>query len=399
MNIPTIQYVFDRKHNASADVKGVVELRITHQRKRKYITTGVKCFPSQWDAKKELVKASLQANEYNLLLTEMKKRTLKVIYEMTERGRIDLSAIPVLLRQESVDITFTDYFYKRMKEKQVTELTHLSYGTTYNKLLEFGKIKFFSDINQRNIRAFGEWLHAYTRDTKDAYGRIVKKKYSQATIYKITSNLSLFINDAIVDGFLTDNPYVTKRMYEDKGRTRIDQYLTADELRKVEQAEMPTNSICEARDLFLLQCYTGLSYIDLMTYDFTKNKNMQPMELCYGKRHKTGVEFRFVMTEEALVILRKYGYRMPKLPNQKYNYKLKVVADAARIDKALTSHMGRRTAGSVWLNNGIPIEVVSKCLGHSSILMTQKAYARILDNTIVEAFRKAASSANETAQR
>ena len=151
---------------------------------------------------------------------------------------------------------------------------------------------------------------------------------------------------------------------------------------------MPTKSLSDAKDLFMVQVMTGLSYIDLMTFDFLSVKDKPEYTLVKGNRKKTGVEFCFVLTPQAIAILAKYGYRLPKLPNQKYNTKLKLIADAAGIDKALTSHMGRRTCGVVLLNKGVAIEVVSRVLGHSSILMTQKAYARILDETVVEAFKK-----------
>ena len=85
-------------------------------------------------------------------------------------------------------------------------------------------------------------------------------------------------------------------------------------------------------------------------------------------------------------ILERYDYRLPTISNQKYNIKLKIVADAAGVEKELTSHVGRRTAGYIWLNGGIPIEVVAKCLGHTSVRTTEKAYAKILDKTVVSAF-------------
>jgi integrase len=387
MQIPSLKYVFDRKHRAGKDKKGTVDLRMSFDKRQKFIGTGVRVFPYQWDAKREQV-IGLCAAEYNTILAEMKAKVLRIISNMTQSGRIDIDAIPQMLKQEGVDMTFLDYVYKRMSAKKVTEHTHRSYVTLLNKLWEFGKIKYFSDITQKNIRAFHEWLHAYERETKDAYGKILKKPYTQATIYKLTSNLSLFISDAVVDGYISENPYVTKRMNEDKGGTRIDQYLTREEVKMIEEAKMPSAAIAEARDLFLLQCLTGLSYIDLMTYDFTRHRETAGQELCSGQRHKTGVDFYFVLTDKARALLERYDYHMPKMPNQKYNYKLKVVADASGLDKPITSHMGRRTAGSVWLNSGIPIEVVSKCLGHSSIAMTQRAYAKILDTTIVDAFKK-----------
>lgn len=383
---PQLKFIFDRKKKATSDKKGVVELRITYQRKSQYMTTGIKCYPHQWDDKKNCVKG-LNAIELNHILMKIQTKALKIIGDMIDSDKIDISAIPKLLNNQGVDMTFTDYVFKRIESKKVVENTHKTYVTMYNKLVEYGRIKYFSDITQKNIRDFSEWLHAYSWKQKDKYGREETRTYSQASIYKITSNLSLFINDAVVDGYLNENPYVTKRMNESKGGTRIDEYLTIEEVGKVEKATMPTHSLGEARDLFLLQCYTGLSYADLMTYDYTTIKDTTGMVLCTGKRVKTGVEYAFVVTDKTRELLDKYDYHMPKLPNQKYNVKLKLVADAAGIDRNLTSHMGRRTAGSVWLNSGIPIEVVSKCLGHSSVLMTQKAYAKILDTTILEAFK------------
>ena len=122
-----------------------------------------------------------------------------------------------------------------------------------------------------------------------------------------------------------------------------------------------------------------------MTYQFKPDER----NVCRGVRHKTGTEFVFILTEKARELLRKIGYRVPSISNQKYNAHLKIIGDAAGIDMPITSHVGRRTAGSIWLNSGIPIDVVAKGLGHQSIQVTQRAYAKILDTTVVEAFRKA----------
>lgn len=384
MNIPKVKFVFDRKHQSSKSKEGKIDLRITHVKKQKFLATGLSVYPHQWNEKDQQIRNAVDAIEKNAILASIKKKAMKILLEMADDGKIDLEAIPVLMKQQTVTMTFLDYVYKRMEKKQVTEHTHRSYITMYNKLCEFGKIKFFFDITATNIRGFGEWLHAYVRTENGT-----KKKYSQATIYKITSNLSLFISDAVTDGFISENPYITKRMNEDKGGTRIDQYLTPQEVKKITDAAMPTASVSKSRDLFLLQCYTGLAYIDLMTYDFTQYKGSEGQLLCHGKRHKTGTEFVFVLTEKARTILQRYGYKMPVLSNQKYNAHLKIMGDAAGIEKPITSHMGRRTAGSIWLNSGIPVDVVAKCLGHQSIQVTQRAYAKILDTTVSDAFEKA----------
>lgn len=360
---------------------------ITYKGTRKFLATGVSVYPACWREKK-MVFGSGEDLELNSILLTMQKKALKIISTMVDRGVIDINAITELMKVKNVDMTFLDYVYQRIAQKDVTEYTQKSYVSFYNKLSEYGKIKFFGDICEKAIRSFDEWLHRYEWTELDRYGQEITKRYSQATIESYHKNMKNFIADAVIDGYLPENVYVAKGIKVDKGKTRIDEYLTADEVAAIAKTEMPTRPLAEAKDLFLMQCYSGMAYIDLMSFDFSTLKDVTVGSLVHGERHKTHTRFSFVLTDESKAILEKYDYRLPKLPNQQYNTKLKMVADAAGIDKKVTSHMGRRSAGSIWLNKGIPLEVVSKCLGHSSLSTTQKAYAKILDDTIVEAFAK-----------
>jgi integrase len=387
MIIPQIKFVFDRKHLASNIKKGVIELRITFNRKQKFITTGVKCFPGEWYDAHESIK-SLSSQEDNAMLMKIRKRALKIIGEMVDAENIDLNAIPSLIKQKDTDITFEDYIHKRMKAKQVSDYTKKAYHVFLSRFTEWGKMQYFRDITESNIRKWDEYLHTVTWEEKDRFGKKVTRKYSQASIGSMHKNLKVFINDAMVDGYVKDNPYSTKRIKIDKGSTRIDKFLTKKEIEKIENAGMPTKSLSEARDLFLIQVFTGLSYVDLMAYDFTQCTNANNYSVFSGYRSKTGVLFTFVLTPKAKAILEKYEYHLPKLPNQKYNVKLKLVADAAGIDKQMTSHDGRRSCAYILLNAGVPISVVSRILGHSSIRQTEQAYARLLDDTIAEEIKK-----------
>ena len=391
MKIPKIRFIFGRKGLSKKDGKGVVELCVTYDRKRCYLSTGVSCLPYQWndDARNNMyIKGTRVDMELNDILLTLYQKAYRVIAQMVEADKVDLSAIPTLLRAQSVDMTFLDYIVKRAENKNVVDYTKWSYKAFYNKLAEYGKIKFFSDINEKAIRDFDEWLHAYTWKEESESGGKITRRYTQATIGSYHKNLKNFIADAVVDGYLTENVYITKGIKVEKGKTRIEEFLTEEEVAAIAKAKMPTKSLSDARDLFLLQCYSGMAYVDLMAFDYKSLQNEEIGNIVHGTRHKTGTEFSFVVMEEAKEILKRHRYTMPHLPNQKYNMKLKLIADAAGIDKNITSHMGRRTAGSIWLNSGIPLEVVSRCLGHSSIATTQRAYARILDETIVAAFAK-----------
>ena len=388
MSTPTIDFIFDRKKKAEPGKKGSIEMRITYQRIRKHLTTGIKCFPSQWDARRETVVNSSDATYCNQILLEMKRKAMKIIASMIEEDNIDLNAIPQRMKSRLIDITFTDYVYLRMKKRNVTDETRKTYKAFFSRLLDFGMIKNFADINEKNIRAFDEYLHSFKWKENDRFGKEVECHYAKETIRHFHKKMKVFIKDAIIDGYIKEDPYAAKRIKIERGSTKIDEYLTMDEMEQIQKAEMPTNSIREARDLFIFQCLTGLAYSDLMAFDFTNVYVDGKYKLYTSKRNKTGVEFTFVLTPEAMDILDRYNYHLPHMSNQKYNLKIKIVADAAGLNWNLTTHMGRRTAGSVWLNKGVPIEVVSKCLGHRSIATTQRYYAKILDKTVINAFEE-----------
>lgn len=388
MKIPTIQFVFDRKKTASATKRGVIEMRITHNRVRKHLTTGVSVFKHQWDDAHEEVSYVSGAQYLNSILLEMRRKANKIIMGMVERGNIDLDEIPARMKQKTTEMTFLQYIDERMRAKQVADSTRKAYHVFFARFASWGVMEHFSDINEKNIRDWDEYLHAFRWQEKDRYGNDVERRYSQSSIGSMHKNLKSFINDAIVSGYVSSNPYSTKRIKIDKGGTRVDHFLTREELEKIENVKLPTRSLEETRDLFLMQSSTGMSYIDLMTFDFASVKNKKMYSVCTGKRHKTGVEFSFVLTPSAMRILKKYRFALPKTTNQQYNTRLKLLADAAGIDKPLTSHDARRTCGYTLLNAGVPIAVVSRVLGHSSIKMTETSYAKVLDDTIAEEMKK-----------
>lgn len=388
MKIPTIQFVFNRKKTATKTKKGIIEMRITYLRKRTYMTTGIKCFPSQWSHDKESVVNSTDAVHCNQVLLEMKKRAMKVIADMVDNGMVDLCAIPNLVRRPSATVSFIRYISERGEKRNVSKDTKKHYKAFIGILTKYGKIVSFSDISEKSIRDFDEWLHTFSWKKRNRYGRWTEHKYTQSTIGGIHKRMKIFINDAVVDGYLKENPYLSRRIRINKGESRIDKYLTKEELERIKSAKMPTGAVAEARDMFVFQCLTGLSYSDLMEFDFSTIHLEGDYMVYSSARKKTGIEFTFVLVPEAAEILERYNYQLPTISNQKYNIKLKIVADAAGVETELTSHVGRRTAGYLWLNGGIPIEVVAKCLGHTSVRTTEKAYARILDKTIISAFTK-----------
>ena len=104
-----------------------------------------------------------------------------------------------------------------------------------------------------------------------------------------------------------------------------------------------------------------------------------------GKRGKTKGTFTIPLLNPALDILAKYRNKLPIISNVKYNEYLKVVAQAAGIDKPISSHWARHTGATLLLNSGIDMRIVSKICGHSSAKITEQVYAKLLDETVVDA--------------
>ena len=170
------------------------------------------------------------------------------------------------------------------------------------------------------------------------------------------------------------------------------EHLTATELNAVIATELPSTSLQKVRDLFLFSCYTGLAFTDLM--------ELKPVHIIEGAnntkristtRAKTAVRVNVPLLQPAEAILEKYsrdesaivrGAVFPSISNQDMNRNLKIIAGLSKVGKLLTFHMARHTfATTVTLMNGVPIESISKMLGHTKITTTM-IYARVNQSKI-----------------
>lgn len=180
---------------------------------------------------------------------------------------------------------------------------------------------------------------------------------------------------------LKEDPYKGERF--SRGKHAIRKYLTAEELKKVKNAQIDSETICRVRDLFVFQAYTGIAYADLAKFDFKHELQKRGDKyVILDARVKTDENYFIVLLSPAMEILRKYDFVLPKITNQQYNLRLKIVADYAGFDRNLTVHMARHTFATMCLNNGVKMENVSKMLGHTNVRTTQQ-YAKVL-NTEVE---------------
>jgi integrase len=207
---------------------------------------------------------------------------------------------------------------------------------------------------------------------------------------KYLANFKKVVLLCIKNGWLERDPFAgfkfTKKEVERP-------YLTAVELQEMASKEFKAERLTLVRDIFLFCCYTGLAYVDVKKLKRTEiGVGVDGERWIFTKRQKTDTASRIPLLPTSLRLLEKYkhhpqcenGRLLPVLSNQKMNAYLKEIADACGIDKTLTFHVARHTfATTVTLSNGVPIETVSKMLGHTNIRTTQH-YAKVLDIKVSE---------------
>ncbi|MBR6491776.1 MAG: site-specific integrase [Bacteroidales bacterium] len=374
---PLVEFVYNRHKTASATKEAAVELRVTFERKQKYMTTGVRLLPKQWH--RGTVTNRVDAIQLNQTLEKLMIDVRQVVVNMMTEGSIDIFSIPDRLKRlRSGNINFLDFCDKRMKIRQYGKAEDSQ--ERYTRFMKFfrgwGKIAEFEDITDLNIIALDEHLAARGL-----------KPYSKWNNYH--RFLNSFILDAIDEGYIKRNPYKWVRIEKEKSKGGIGKYLSPQEFTKVRDMELPTESLQRVRDLFVFQTYTCLSYVDLSTFDAEKIEKVKGMKVYIGTRAKTSQTFTIPLLKPALAILKKYNNHLPIISNVKYNEYLKVVAQNASIDKPVSSHWARHTGATLLLNSGdVPMNIVQHILGHASQRMTEQVYAKRLDESIVDAMAK-----------
>lgn len=366
MKYPTMRFVFDRKKLATKQKKGLVQIEVLSERKKKYISTSVKLYSDQWHEKRKVIN-SVNSIELNALLDGQMANLQKFVLELVHNNQpFDFEKLDAFLEKSTVSKSFIDFVRNRIHERtDIEKSTRKQHRTLLQSLEKFGKINYMDDLTKANITLYNEFLH--------------QQGISQPTINNYHKRMKRYIHEAMKFGLLDADPY--NGLSFERGKFEKRKYLTEKELETIRSCKINVPSIDRVRDLFLFQCYTGLAYAD-----FEKDvEERNGKYIIADRRKKTNEDYKIVLLSPAIEILKKYDYKLPVITNQKYNVSLKVVAQYAGIDKNITTHMGRHTFAVFALNNGVPIEIVSKMLGHTNIRTTQ-IYAKVLNSEVEKGF-------------
>ncbi len=377
-----------KKGKETADGTVMIMARITVNGEVCQFSTKQKVKPSNWS--KEMNRAIGRSSEtvrINLLLDEIKGNIFRVYQEMLMRDNyVTAEKVRNAFVGNKTDCTtLLQLFNKNYEDmlqlqgKSVAKATLQKYKTTQNHIQNFIKHKYnISDIYVKEITPM------FIRDF-EVYMLSIGKCGVNTTAHFLQL-LKRIVSMARENGLLLKDPFVNHKIRLKK----VDRgYLNKEEIARLAQKEFGSERLEQVRDIFVFSCFTGLAYIDL--------KNLTEDNIIIGldgnqwintHRQKTDTKVVVPLMSIPKMILEKYkgklknGQILPVISNQKTNCYLKEIADICGIKKVMTSHLARHTfATTTTLSAGVPIETVSRMLGHTNIATTQ-IYARITNEKI-----------------
>jgi len=315
---------------------------------------------------------------HNDLLLEQKEITA---YSLKNRllGVKDEESLRTIIQL----VDFHNSFFQSKIGTDTAITTFRKYKVTRKRLLEFISYQYKKDdIFLKDVQL--EFILNF-----DLYLKTVFKN-NHNTVIKHCKNLKAIINLGIQYQWLDLNPFNRHKTPYKEGNKSI---LTKEELSILELKQFKIPRLSLVRDLFIFQCYTGLAYADM--------KALCKADIQWGidghkwiikQRVKTEQRSAIPLLPKAIEILDRYKWQdkkdnepvLPVISNQKLNGYLDEIAHLSGISKKITTHVGRRTfATTVTLSNKVPIETVSRMLGHSNLKTTQ-IYAKVMDSKISE---------------
>lgn len=366
-----ITYKFVLKPEPNKKSLYPIYLRAFLHGKKTEIATGITIPANDWaESKQRVKKRNKKYDEYNSILEAFDKKALKGILTnfIHDETPLTLSQFKdYMLSVGQGQDSFTDYILNYLEENK-TRLrpeSWWSYKSQVTKMLKFKKQICFADVNEKFI---SEYQHYMSHELHN----------NENTISKSLRSLRTFVNVAMRYGYIKTNPfrYITIKKVDGKR-----DFLSLEELNILSNAYFTDSKIDpkekEILCYFLFSCYTGLRYSDLKSLQSSAIKD----DMLHIKMHKTSHLVSIPLSQKAFQLLPQEttGNIFRVYCNKVTNKLLKKIATRYKIDKELTFHVARHTFATVSISLGIPIEVISKLLGHTNLKTTQ-VYAKIVDS-------------------
>ena len=384
---------YPRGNDIDKNGNAPIYLRITVNGKRSELSIKRKVLLSRWNSEAGKVRGTTtDVRELNKYMDTIKVKIYKIqetLYENQELVTADIIKNVYLgkgIHHNMLLEIFQNHNDKieRLVGKEFAPGTIERYKTAKKHVSDYISLEYnLEDIPVKDVdHKFISGLEYYLK---------TERKCAHNTAIKYVTNFKKIIRIAFANDWIQKDPFAN---WKAKLKIVEREFLTEEDIQKMVEKELHTERLDQVKDIFLFSCFTGLAYADV--------KKLSRNDIVIGidgdkwikiKRSKTDTRSSIPLLPTAIDILKKYddhpdvsnkGRLLPVLSNQKMNSYIKEIAILCKIRKNLTFHLARHTfATTVTLSNGVPIESVSKMLGHKSLRTTQH-YAKILDRKVSE---------------
>lgn len=367
--------VYNRKKQLNKQGTALVQVEASLNQRKVYFKTNVYLRPEHWDKRTAQVCNHPQATELNAMLFEFIIHIQGIELGFWKRGIQPTLALlrDSVKKKTPTTITFPAFARSSIETSDKRPNTKENLLSTVNQLELFRPGVDFADLTYMFVKDFDSWLREQGKGIN--------------TVAKHLRQLRTLINEAISDGYMPVDAYPFRKfkIKQEKGRH---EFLTPDELRKLENLEVSDRKLRHVLDAFLFCCYTGLRFSDFCQLTSANFAKINGKKWLHFKSIKTGIELRLplhlLFEGKALAILDRYEITEFSClgSNAETNKALAQITGMARIKKHVTYHTARHTCATLLVHQGVPITTVQKLLGHTSVKTTE-IYSEILSNTIV----------------
>jgi len=394
-NVKILFFIKRTKLTKTGDA--TIFVRITINKERTEFSLKKHVSPKIWDDKKERTKGKTPAAvEINEFIDQYQRKILSYIDFML----LDNQTVTARIIQEKLvgkkETRRTILKVFQMHNDNARKLIGIDfapdtiqrYETSYMHTKDFLRWQY-----QREDMALDDLNHQFVRNY-ELYLK-TERKCAHNTAIKYLKNFKKIVRIALANGWMKKDPFATIKF---KLKPVDAVYLSKEELDTIINKEIGIERLRQVRDVFVFCCFTGLAFSDVKSLKrehITTDAN--GITWIHKKRKKTDQMSTIFVIEAAKKLISKYEYEpeliekgavLPVLSNQKMNGYLKEIGTICSIDKPISTHTARHTfATTVALENNMPLEVVSKTLGHSSTKMTQR-YARTTEALIQKNMEK-----------
>lgn len=367
--------VYNRKKQLNKQGTALVQVEASLNQRKIYFKTNIYLRPENWDKQTAQVIDHPQANDLNAMLFEFVLHLQGIELSFWKRGIQPTLALlrDAIKKNTPINVTFTVFAKEYVKHSDRRQSTKDNLITTINVLQEFRPGLDFKDITYTFLKDFESYLR--------------EKGNGVNTVAKHLRQLRTLVNEAINQGYIHADAYPFRKfkIKQEKGRH---EFLTPDELRKLENLEVEDRKLRHVLDAFLFCCYVGLRFSDFCQLAPENFIRVNGKRWLHFKSIKTGIELRLplhlLFEGKALGILERYNIEEFAILgcNSDVNKYLAQIAGMARIKKHITYHTARHTCATLLIHQGVPITTVQKLLGHASVKTTE-IYSEVLSSTIL----------------